>query len=106
MVPGSTLRYGSTFCIVTCSPRAVSNCPRLLAVRPLPSDETTPPLTKRCLVVVCECFRNVDLREDGAGLASGEGCCGAWACRPTETHPNIHSAPSSLTRPVARRAAA
>src|SRR6202012_1214577 len=42
-----------------------------------------------------------DLREDGAGLASVEGCFPAWACRPTETHPNKHLATSSLTRPAA-----
>ena len=70
MVPGSTLRYGSSFCIVTCKPRAVSNWPRLLAVRPFPSDEATPPLTKRCLVAVCGCLRNdgkSNLRGNGAG---------------------------------------
>ena len=43
-----------------------------------------------------------DLREDGAGLASDEGCFPAWACRPTETHPNKHCGAASLTRPAAR----
>src|SRR6202000_2031428 len=52
MVPGSTLRYGSSFCMVTRSPRAFSRAPRLEAVSPLPSEEATPPVTKRCLVVV------------------------------------------------------
>src|SRR5947209_14490999 len=46
MVPGSTLRYGSSFCIVTRSPRAFSRRPRLEAVRPLPRLEATPPVTK------------------------------------------------------------
>src|SRR3712207_420553 len=50
MVPGSTLRYGSSFCIETLRPRATSRLPRLEAVRPLPSEEATPPVTKRCLV--------------------------------------------------------
>src|SRR5690349_12888100 len=52
IVPGSTLRYGSSFCMVTRSPRAFSRAPRLEAVSPLPSEEATPPVTKRCLVVV------------------------------------------------------
>src|SRR5829696_2408662 len=50
IVPGSTLRYGSSFCIETRSPLATSRLPRLDAVRPLPSEEATPPVTKRCLV--------------------------------------------------------
>src|SRR5205814_7162785 len=50
IVPGSTLRYGSSFCMVTRSPRALSRRPRLEAVRPLPRLEATPPVTKRCLV--------------------------------------------------------
>src|SRR3954467_5948566 len=49
IVPGSTFRYGSSFCIVTRNPRAFSNEPRLDAVRPLPSDDATPPVTNRCL---------------------------------------------------------
>src|SRR5687768_7314162 len=51
MVPGSTFRYGSSFCIVTRRPRALSSAPRLDAVRPLPREEATPPVTKMCLVV-------------------------------------------------------
>src|SRR6218665_2250117 len=50
IVPGSTFRYGSSFCMTTCRPRAVRRLPRLAAVRPLPSEETTPPVTKMCLV--------------------------------------------------------
>src|SRR2546421_8767228 len=98
MVPGSTLRYGSSFCIVTCKPRAVSNWPRLEAVRPLPSEETTPPVTKRCLVAVCGCLRNAgksNLRDDGQGIAELAG-----ACRPTEPHPNTDADNPSLTRPA------
>src|SRR6478672_7899764 len=51
IVPGSTLRYGSSFCMTTRRPRAVSRLPRLAAVRPLPREETTPPVTKMCLVI-------------------------------------------------------
>src|SRR3954462_12870385 len=50
IVPGSTLRYGSSFCIVTRRPRDLSRLPRLEAVSPLPSEEATPPVTKTCLV--------------------------------------------------------
>src|SRR6478735_4751203 len=52
IVPGSTFRYGSSFCMVTRRPRALSRAPRLEAVRPLPREEATPPVTKMCLVVV------------------------------------------------------
>src|SRR3954447_7615164 len=52
IVPGSTFRYGSSFCMTTRSPREVSRLPRLAAVRPLPSEETTPPVTKMCFVVL------------------------------------------------------
>jgi hypothetical protein len=37
----------------------------------LPSEETTPPVTKMCLVAVCGCLRNAgksNLRDDGQGL--------------------------------------
>src|SRR5215468_9447733 len=51
MVPGSTLRYGSSFCMLTRRPRSFSSLPRLDAVSPLPRLEATPPVTKRCLVV-------------------------------------------------------
>src|SRR4051794_14557434 len=56
IVPGSTLRYGSSFCIVTRRPRAVSSWPRLEAVSPLPSEEATPPVTNTCLVVRAGCI--------------------------------------------------
>ncbi len=51
IVPGSTLMYGSSFCMVTRSPREVSSRPRLDAVSPLPNEEATPPVTKMCLVI-------------------------------------------------------
>ena len=51
IVPGSTLRYGSNFCTCTLSPRAFSSRPSDAAVMPLPSDETTPPVTKTYLAL-------------------------------------------------------
>src|SRR5271165_4994462 len=45
MVPGSTLRYGSNFCIATLRPRFSSSVPSAAAVNPLPSELTTPPVT-------------------------------------------------------------
>src|SRR5688572_7333576 len=46
MVPASTLMYGSIFRSVTRKPRASSNDPIEAAASPLPSDDTTPPVTK------------------------------------------------------------
>src|SRR3954469_9090528 len=46
IVPGSTLMYGSNFWTCTLRPRDLSSRPSDAAVMPLPSDETTPPVTK------------------------------------------------------------
>src|ERR1700691_1492606 len=46
MVPGSTFRYGSNFCSETVRPRLSSRHPIDAAAMPLPSEETTPPVTK------------------------------------------------------------
>src|SRR4029077_7913565 len=43
--------YGSSFCMRTDSPRRSSNMPIEALVRPLPSELTTPPVTKICLVI-------------------------------------------------------
>src|ERR1051325_4503493 len=51
MVPGSTFRYGSNFCSVTLRPRLSSRQPIDAAAIPLPSDETTPPVTKMYLAI-------------------------------------------------------
>ena len=40
--------YGSSFCIVTRRPRAFSSRPSDEAVRPLPRELATPPVTKMC----------------------------------------------------------
>src|SRR5436853_1221173 len=46
MVPGSTFRYGSSFCRETVRWRAFRMFPIDAAVMPLPREETTPPVTK------------------------------------------------------------
>src|SRR6266542_4016454 len=46
IVPGSTFRYGSSFCSWTRRPRAFSSRPSDAATIPLPSAETTPPVMK------------------------------------------------------------
>src|SRR3954465_2681863 len=46
MVPGSTLRYGSNFIMLTLKPRLSSRHPIEAADSPLPSEDTTPPVTK------------------------------------------------------------
>src|SRR3954468_9644 len=52
MVPGSTLMYGSNFCMVTLNPRSTSRRPSEAAAMPFPSEDTTPPVTKMYLVAV------------------------------------------------------
>ena len=47
-MPGSTLMYGSSFCIVTRRPRDFRRRPSEEAVRPFPRLEATPPVTKMC----------------------------------------------------------
>src|SRR4029077_20684814 len=46
MVPGSTLIYGSSLTMLILSPRASRMAPRDADAMPLPSEETTPPVTK------------------------------------------------------------
>src|SRR5688572_16390580 len=52
MVPGSTLMYGSSFCIRTRKPRRSRSMPTDALVSPLPRELTTPPVTKMCLVIL------------------------------------------------------
>src|SRR5450432_137578 len=54
MVPGSTLRYGSSFWIVTFNPLPSRRLAMDADASPLPSDETTPPVTKMNLVCCFE----------------------------------------------------
>src|SRR5689334_8618316 len=51
MVPGSTLMYGSILRCVTRSPRLSISAPIEAEASPLPSEETTPPVTKMNLVL-------------------------------------------------------
>src|SRR5688572_10455865 len=44
--------YGSNFCIETFRPMLSRSIAMLEQVRPLPSELTTPPVTKMCLVTV------------------------------------------------------
>src|SRR5215831_12447021 len=46
MVPGSTFKYGSNFSRFTVNPRLSNRHPIEADAKPLPSDETTPPVTK------------------------------------------------------------
>src|SRR5512132_4225682 len=75
IVPGSTFRYGSNFCTCTLSPRALSRRPSEAAVMPLPSEDTTPPVTKTYFVGSltgrarsCKPAERVELAEYGGSL--------------------------------------
>ena len=78
MVPGSTFRYGSNFIIVTRSPRSTSSRPSEAAAIPLPSDETTPPVTKMYFVGWALELASGRTRRESAGT---RGRRPAWMCR-------------------------
>src|SRR5881227_4365571 len=68
IVPGSTFRYGSNFWTSTFRPRDFSSRPSDAAVIPLPSDETTPPVTNTylaCLLTYAPPFRRVTGPREG-----------------------------------------
>src|SRR2546426_9748801 len=65
MVPGSTLRYGSSFWRETVRWRAFRMFPIDAAVIPLPSEETTPPVTKT--------YFDIDDLQGGFSNVTGEG---------------------------------
>src|ERR1700712_5726048 len=67
MVPGSTLRYGSSLMRVTLRPRDSRIAAREAAAMPLPSEDTTPPVTKTNLVM------SVGLCVEGRGAPVGGG---------------------------------
>src|SRR4051794_7459501 len=79
--------------MVTLRPRAVSNCPRLDAVSPLPSEEATPPVTNTCLVVrACkEAPRGVTNNPCALPLPLAPFVAGLPACRSTGFHANTAS---------------
>src|SRR6266536_6619000 len=57
IVPGSTLIYGSSFCIVTRRPLLLSRRPSEEAVSPFPRLDATPPVTKMCLTTTTSASR-------------------------------------------------
>src|SRR5437588_7527372 len=65
MVPGSTFRYGSSFWRETVRWRAFRMFPIDAAVMPLPSEETTPPVTKT--------YFDIDDLQGGFSNVTGEG---------------------------------
>src|SRR5438067_13747596 len=65
MVPGSTLRYGSSFWRETVRWRAFRMFPIDAAVMPLPSEETTPPVTKT--------YFDIDDLQGGFSNVTGDG---------------------------------
>ena len=79
--------YGSNFCSRTRRPRCSSSMPIEAQVSPLPSELTTPPVTKICLAM-----RGGPLRTDWSGRAGSRGRRGT-------SH-----APPSLYRNPRRRA--
>src|SRR4029077_5634488 len=71
IVPGSTLRYGSNFWSCTCSPRAFSRRPSEAATIPLPSAETTPPVTNTYFGA--RALTGFQCSSGGGGTSSGSG---------------------------------
>src|SRR5256714_9536721 len=65
MVPGSTLRYGSGFCGEPLRWRPLRMFPIEAAVMPLPSEETTPPVTKT--------YFDIDDLQGGFSNVTGDG---------------------------------
>src|SRR5512144_80969 len=82
--------------MVTRSPRALSRFPRLEAVRPLPREEATPPVTKTCLVG-CDAAKATPVVSvpDLAGLTSEEAV----------GNPTVHGVLGYQQRPFAGEAA-
>src|SRR5438477_5622652 len=79
MVPGSTLRYGSSFWRETERCRAFRMFPIEAAVIPLPREETTPPVTKTYfdMVDLQGGFMNSTDWGPAAKHRSGSGLC-SW----------------------------
>src|SRR5262245_40350139 len=79
MVPGSTLMYGSSFCIVTRRPRILRRRPSEEAVRPLPRELATPPVTKMCFAT-CHDLQGVAVPGEGT-KATFESRAPALTCK-------------------------
>src|SRR5438874_12313982 len=73
IVPGSTLIYGSSFCIEIRKPRALRSLPRDAAVKPLPRLEDTPPVTKMCFATKKTPAGHLYLREFNLADCLGSG---------------------------------
>src|SRR5207244_2565561 len=74
MVPGSTVMYGSRLAIPTLRPRASRIAPSEAEAIPLPSEDTTPPVTNTKRVMV-ECGNSRRMRsppENFSGTTTGE----------------------------------
>ncbi len=97
MVPASTLMYGSIFWRVTRKPRASSREPIDAAASPLPSEDTTPPVTKMYLVVTAS------LSFCCARPAPPASACAHWS--PSSRHAATNARSCSLVL-IARRGGA
>src|ERR1700735_849929 len=86
MVPGSTFRYGSNFCSETVRPRLSSRHPIDAAEMPLPSEETTPPVTKMNLFGAPEVLGIFNSR-----FVDGRLTCAQQQLYPFEIRRRIHS---------------
>src|SRR5262245_1208647 len=101
MVPGSTLMYGSNFCSDTFSPRAFSRRPSEAAVMPLPSDETTPPVTNTyltCLLTYAPAFPRVTGPGTASYASTGTARIGAVASDPRPDHQGISPTRAAVAR--------
>ena len=72
--------YGSSFCIVTRRPLLFSRRPSEAAVRPLPKELATPPVTKMCFAKMSSML-GVHLLA-GGGAQTEEPCLALWSGRP------------------------
>src|SRR3989442_644044 len=99
--------YGSIFCSVTRKPRASRSDPIEAAAKPLPNDDTTPPVTKMYFVATSAYSRHpvsdlCDLhrarrRRDGLRLVASEGQRPALAGRDAEAaRPHPRERPGQL----------
>src|SRR3954470_7055216 len=98
IVPGSTLMYGSSFCIVTRRPRSLSNRPSEEAVKPFPRELATPPVTKMCLGI----RNDLRLRRTDNGTAAyraAVGTRGSGSGRPHYDDPNDRAVQRSGSHP-------
>ncbi len=82
--------------MVTRRPRARSRCPRLEAVRPLPSEEATPPVTKMCFVCTTTGFKPTSSKAARCTTGASDA---PWSCR----RPTSRRVRGPLGEPVTQR---